>query len=130
MLLTFSLFTFTTVEGYNAVIISTDDAVTEPVSEKSDAVFCSCVQGTRIHIPDLPRGDAVDFRPNATPGVGVAALFRYADGTAHIAPITAIEADRFHVVHYNKEKCERTEEWVAYDNPFIHGFYSTKNSPS
>lgn len=76
-----------------------------------------------MHIPDLPRGDAIDFKPNTTPHAGAAVLFQYSDGTHHIAYITEMGPTSFHVTHYNKEKCKKTTEWVDYDNEFITGFY-------
>ena len=86
-------------------------------------VLCSCVQGARQHVPNLPKGNAEDFEPNTTPARGVLVLFLYADGVHHIAYVDELSSEGFHVQHYNKKRCQHTEEWIGWNDSSIKGFY-------
>lgn|GEM_PF-5095109 len=99
--------------------VATETSLTSVVED----VFCSCVTGARLHVPNLPKGNASDFFPNTYPHIGAIALFLYPNNVYHMAYIDYVGPKGFHVIHYNKERCKKTKEWIMYGNPHIRGFY-------
>lgn len=109
------------------VLASSMEEVYSGVNPQTQApeqgVLCSCVQTVRTFVPDLPIGNAEDFKPNSLPFEGSVVLFHYPNGVHHIAYIDKIEADRFHIKQGNKTPCQYSEEWIQWDNSSIVGFY-------
>ena len=89
----------------------------------------SCVKYVRTHIPELPFGNADDFRPNTELDVGVVAILkfppseRYPNGTQHLAYVDEVWPHAFHIKQTNRVSNTYTEEWVDVNDPKVVGFY-------
>lgn len=103
-----------------------ESTTTEESLATSDngGIFCYCVTTARQLGVDIPIGtNADEFKPNTTPHIGSLALFQY-DDVSHVAVVSEINKDNFKVRQGNKERCEYSEEWVAWDNPHLKGFWA------
>lgn len=87
---------------------------------KNESIYCSCVRTARLHGLNLPPGDAIDLKANATPVVGGGILFTY----PHVAVITSLTEEGIYIIEGNKTPCELTERIVSWDDPNIRGFVS------
>lgn len=91
-------------------------------STENTMSYCSCVKYARTLIPNLPRGDASDFKANGPPQVGGLVLLDY-DGTGHVAVITGFTADGITVSEGNYHHCEKDTRIILLNDPHIIGFW-------
>ena len=97
--------------------------------ELTQEVLESCVKYVRLHVPDLPQGDANDRFANTDLAPGVVAIFwyppseLYPSGTKHLAYVAEVQGDYFFIQQTNKVSGVYTEEWVHIKNPNLLGFY-------
>ena len=95
--------------------------------EKKDSPDCYCVTSARNEGVDIPKVDsASDLIPNSEPRVGGLVLFQYED-VSHVAVIKDFVDEGMKVVEGNYKPCEKTERVVAWNDPFIRGFWSPDN---
>lgn len=86
---------------------------------------CSCVKMVRVFVgPGLPRQDAKDFIPNATPQVGGVVIYKYSNGASHIAYIAGFTPDGsgWYEKGSNLEPCLSYERIGRFDDPALVGF--------
>jgi hypothetical protein len=84
--------------------------------------YCSCVLYARALIPNLPRGNASDFKPNGPPQIDGLVLLDY-DGVAHVAVITGFTADGIIVSEGNYHHCKKDTREIPLSDIHIRGFW-------
>ncbi len=92
---------------------------------KHESNLCSCVSYVRSLVPEAPRKDAINYKPNAAPAVGSVAIFRYKNGVGHVAFVTALYSTGFFISEANYHHCKVDDRWVAYNDPALRGFWDS-----
>ena len=85
---------------------------------------CSCVQTVRSKVPDLPKGNAVDFIPNSNMKDGNVLILKYGEVT-HIAYKEEIVFEGIVVYEGNFDKCVVGNRLITWGELTEHliGFY-------
>jgi len=107
------------------------EPVSEPVEEQSEEPKCphpSCVMylvNKGINIPPVSAIWFKDFKLTGAPSVGAIVVQKFGEGELnhHIALVTELGATSFKVDQANKVACQRTEEWIDYNDKTILGFF-------
>lgn len=92
--------------------------------EETTNPYTSCVKVARMYGLQLPPGDAQDLIPNDIPTVGGGILFSYTNND-HVAVIKEFREDGYWIVEGNfSTTTKATYRLVAYNDPFIKGFWT------
>ena len=94
-------------------------------------IECWCVTYAAKKGIKVPVGwNADDFKGNTTPHVGALAIFRYKNGVAHVAPITAITEKGFAIDQDGVNRCNNPSDFVLWDDKNIYGFWTPEATTS
>lgn len=99
-----------------------------PVKEEvKNPLYCSCVLWLNHLSPKMPTVDArhyAQFKLSKVPTLGSAAVFRYRDGTHHVAKVIHLGADKFRVSEANFKNCLQGERDISYLDSAIIGYFT------
>lgn len=122
-----------TASGLPPIATTTLDYGTTTVLSTSTvptSVYCSCVKSARLlGVEDLPKiPDPSVLKPNSSPVIGAAVLLDY--NVPHIAVVTKLLEDGFMILEGNFHKCKKTYRFIAWNDPHLRGFWTSKNLPA
>lgn len=85
---------------------------------------CSCVKYAKTLVAGVPSQNADRFVSNTSIAhVGELALFRYSNGIAHVAVVTAVNKYTFVVAESNFKPCYTGRRTVSLNDPALVGFW-------
>lgn len=90
---------------------------------------CSCTKSARLTVKNLPKGNAIDFRPNTVMSEGTIAILEYG-GIRHLVAYTVTPTGLVARLEGNFKPCRLKDRLIRWDemNEHILGFYAPPTS--
>lgn len=86
-------------------------------------VACSCVKTARMHVENLPMGNATELEVNTMiPSVGAVVKMQY-PSVGHVAVIQKITTKGMWIIEGNYHKCQISQRFIPFDYPYIVGYW-------
>lgn len=84
-------------------------------------VVCNCYAYMKTKVKRLPR--MAEIMPNSKPKIGAVAIFKYKDGTKHLAYVKGLQSGIIQVEEANYKPCLTGSRQISADDPRLIGFY-------